>query len=282
MVVDALDLVDLDKYPIHSPSSGKFRTLLAQTQAQLSDDGCAVLRGFVRADRIRDLVQEADRVADRGHRSFNRTNVYFTTDNPDYPESHPLRRFFDRSNSFVPADNFGPDSSIRRIYEWPVFSAFVQQALGEERFFRYADPLADVIINVAEEGAGFPWHFDTNNFTVTLAIQNAEQGGEFEYCPNLRSPDDENYPGVQAVLEEQSPEVKTLVLQPGDLQVFKGRYSLHRVCPLSGPRRRYVAIYSFVEQPAMVGSPERTRQLYGRVLPVHMERAGVRADTLVD
>ncbi|MEM9470589.1 MAG: hypothetical protein AAGA00_01435 [Pseudomonadota bacterium] len=282
MAVDVLDLVDVDRYPVHSPATGAYRTLLSQTRAQLNHDGCAVLRGFVRADRVAGFVEEADRVADKGHRSFNRTNVYFTTDNPDYPQDHPLRRFYNRSNSFVPADNFGPDSCIRSIYEWPWFSAFVQQALDQDRFFRYADPLADVIVNVAEQGAGFPWHFDTNNFTVTLAIQNADQGGEFEYCPNLRTPDEENYAGVAAVLDEQSPDVKTLVLQPGDLQIFKGRYSLHRVRPLTGPRRRYVAIYSFVEEPAMVGSPERTRQLYGRVLPVHLERAGMRADTLVD
>ena len=32
----------------------------------------------------------------------------------------------------------------------------------------------------------------------------------------------------------------------------------------------------------MVGSVERTRQLYGRVLPIHFERAGQRADTLID
>ena len=282
MAVDKLNLVDLNQYPIHLPLSGEYQELLARTQSQLEEDGCAVLRGFVRSDRIAELAGEADRVADNGHRSFNKTNVYFTRDDPDYPENHPLRRFFDRSNSFVPADNFGADSHVRSIYEWPHFSTFVQRALQENRFFRYADPLADVIVNVAEEGAGFPWHFDTNNFTVTLAIQNADEGGEFEYCPNLRTPDDENYSGVEAVLDGQGTGVKTLVLQPGDLQIFKGRYSLHRVRPLSGPRRRYVAIYSFVEQPAMVGSPERTRQLYGRVLPVHIERAGVRADTLVD
>jgi len=282
MAVDQLELVDLKRYPIHLPSSDEFKNLLAQTQAQLSDDGCAVLRGFVRPDRIAELADEADRVADKGHRSFNKTNVYFTRDNPDYPEKHPLRRFFERSNSFVPADNFGADSHVRSIYEWPQFSAFVQHALCEDRFFRYADPLADVIVNVAEEGAGFPWHFDTNNFTVTLAIQNADKGGEFEYCPNLRTPDDENYSGVEAVLDGQSAQVKTLVLQPGDLQIFKGRYSLHRVKPLFGSRRRYVAIYSFVEEPAMVGNPERTRQLYGRVLPIHIERAGMRGDALVD
>jgi hypothetical protein len=43
-----------------------------------------------------------------------------------------------------------------------------------------------------------------------------------------------------------------------------------------------VAIFSFAEEPGMVGSPERTRQLYGRVLPIHLERAGLRADTLID
>ncbi len=282
MIAESANLIDLERYPVHLQASDEYQKLLAQTQAQLGEDGCAVLRGFVRAKAIAKLVDEADRVADKGHRSFNKTNVYFTMDNPAYPETHPLRRFFDRSNSFVPADNFGTDSHVRSIYEWPQFSAFIQMALGESRFFRYADPLADVIVNVAEEGAGFPWHFDTNNFTVTLAIQNAVKGGEFEYSPNLRTPDDENYSGVEAVLDGQGTRVKTLALQPGDLQIFRGRYSLHRVRPLFGPRKRYVAIYSYVEEPAMVGSPERTRQLYGRVLPIHIERAGMRADALVD
>jgi hypothetical protein len=64
--------------------------------------------------------------------------------------------------------------------------------------------------------------------------------------------------------------------------LFKGRYSLHRVSPLEGPTPRYVAIFSYVEEPGMVGSVERTRQLYGRTLPIHHERAGRRADALVD
>jgi len=32
----------------------------------------------------------------------------------------------------------------------------------------------------------------------------------------------------------------------------------------------------------MVGSVERTKQLYGRVLPIHYERAGQRADNFID
>jgi hypothetical protein len=275
------DYVDTACFPIDSPGAER-DALIGRVHAELDDTGCAVLKGFVRADRIASLVAECDRVAVHGHRNFNRTNPYFTADYPDLPVSHPLRRFYDRSNAFVPADNLGADSIVRGIYEWPAFAPFIQATLGESRFYRYADPLADVIVNLAEAGGGFPWHFDTNNYTVTLAIQNAESGGDFQYSPHLRSATDENYAGVEAVLDGEPGLIRTLVLEPGDLQIFKGRYSLHRVMPLAGPRVRYVAIFSFVAEPGMVGSPERTRQLYGRVLPVHLERAGLRADALVD
>ncbi len=281
MPLQAIDTIDTARYPIAEPGAAR-DALIASLRAELEANGCAVLKGFVRAERIGELVAESDRVAVHGHRNFNRTNVYFTQDKPELPVQHPLRRFFDRSNAFVPADNFGPDSILRAIYEWPAFAPFIQDALGEERFYRYADPLADVIVNLAEAGNGFPWHFDTNNYTVTLAIQNAESGGAFEYSPHLRTPTDENYAGVEAVLDGDSRLIRTLHLEPGDLQIFKGRYSLHRVTPLQGTRPRYVAIFSYVEEPGMVGSPERTRQLYGRVLPIHLERAGLRNDALID
>ncbi|MCO4778022.1 MAG: hypothetical protein KC450_10690, partial [Lentibacter algarum] len=214
-------------------------------------------------------------------RSFNRTNAYFTKDDPDLPADHPKRQFFDRSNAFIPADNFSPDGALRQIHDFEGFDAFIQACLQEENFYRYADPLADVIVNMAEEGEGFPWHFDTNNFTVTLAIQNAESGGAFEYAPAIRA-ETENFDEVGRVLRGQSDRVKVLELEPGDLQLFRGRYSLHRVAPLKGQRRRYVAIFSYVEEPNMVGAPERTEQLYGRTLPIHHERAGQRIDVLMD
>ncbi len=252
------EYIDTARFTIES-AGRRYSVLVDQLRADLQADGCAVLKGFVGPERIADLVAECDRVAKHGHRNFNRTNAYFTQDHPDLPASHPLRRFYDRSNAFVPADKLGADSIIRAIYEWPPFALFIQAALGESRFYRYADPLADVIVNLAEAGGGFPWHFDTNNFTVTLAIQNADSGGDFQYSPRLRTPTDENYTGVEAVLDGDPTLIRTLVLEPGDLQIFKGRYSLHRVMPLWGPRIRYVAIFSFVTEPGMVGSPERTR-----------------------
>jgi hypothetical protein len=277
-------LIDLGRYPLDLPGSAGYRNLLRDVQADLTEDGCAVLKGFVHPDGIRHLVAEAKAVSDKAHLSFNRTNVYFSKDDPSLPADHPARQFYDRSNGFIPGDNFGPQSPLRSIYEWAPFMPFIREALGEpeNRFFRYDDPLADVIINRVDEGDGFPWHFDTNNYTVTLAIQNGEAGGEFEYVPELRTPTDENFAGVANVLAGDRSRVVSLTLEPGDLQIFRGRYSLHKVNGIRGATNRYVGIFSFVEKEGMCGSPERTRQLYGRVLPRHIERAGHRDDALMD
>lgn len=280
MSLASADLIDYARYPIDQDGPRK-DALLAQVRADLARDGCAVVKQFLTARGVAELSREADGVAHKGHRSFNRTNVYFSKYDPSLPSDDPRRMFFERSNSFVPADNLPKSGPLRTIHDSQGFDRFIQDSLQETAFFRYADPLADVIINVAEEGNGFPWHFDTNNFTVTLCIQNAEGGGEFEYAPRIRE-GSENFPEVSRVLKGTSDKVKVLKLEPGDLQIFRGRYSLHRVAPLTGKRPRYVAIFSYVEEPNMVGAPERTRQLYGRTLPVHHERAGQRADAYLD
>ena len=95
-MTDISELIDLDRYPLDSAD------LIARTTAQLNDDGCAVLKGLVRPEQIASLVAEAEASAPFCHRKFNRTNVYFTKDDPTLPETHSLRRFYDRSNSFVP------------------------------------------------------------------------------------------------------------------------------------------------------------------------------------
>ena len=280
--LNAAQFIDLERYPINKPDADNYKALVVEIRKQLDAVGCAVLSGFIKADFIDTFIHEADKVADKGHRSFNRTNAYFSSDDESLDISHPIRRFYDRSNAFVPADNFGDGSPLRAVYEWPVFMPFIKDTLNEAEFYRYADPLADVIINVVEQGDGFPWHFDTNNYTVTLAIQNGESGGLFEYAPNLRTPTDENYAAVQAILDDDLTQVHTLELNPGDLQIFKGRYSLHRVSPVKGDKRRYVGIFSFVDQQGMVAKVERAKQLYGRALPIHYERENNRSDTLKD
>ena len=276
------DLINLSKYPIDEPND-ILENVIEQVRTDLATDGCAVIRNFLSKEGVSELIKETTKFAHNAHHSSALTNAYFTADDPSLPTSHPKRQFFERSNAFIPADNFLKSGALRKIFDHEGFDEFIRTCLSEpkNKFFRYADPLADAIVNVSSEGNGFPWHFDTNNYTVTLAIQNAAEGGEFEYAPMIRQKD-ENFTEVSKVLKGKSQMVKSIVLQPGDLQLFKGRYSLHRVAPLKGTVPRYVAILSYVEEENMVGSVERTKQLYGRVLPIHYERAGQRADNFID
>jgi hypothetical protein len=134
-------------------------------------------------------------------------------------------------------------------------------------------------------GTEHPWHFDTNEFTVSLLTREAGDGGVFEYCPNIRSAEAENFGDVRRVLTGHGEDlVRRLTLRPGDLQLFKGRYSLHRVSTVRGDTARHTAIFAYSERPGVVGSVTRTKQLFGRVLPEHLAAEGraVRVDGLLD
>ncbi len=65
MTPDAADIVDTDRYPIDRPDTPGYAAMIDGVRAGLAGDGCALLAGFVRADRVGALAAEADRVAPR-------------------------------------------------------------------------------------------------------------------------------------------------------------------------------------------------------------------------
>ncbi len=84
---------------------------------------------------------------------------------------------------------------------------------------------------------------------------------------------------------DEHPGVISLDLRAGDIQIFRGRNSRHRVTRVAADSKpRYAAIFAYTAEPDVIGRLERTRQLFGRALPVHeeAERAGVRHDSLSD
>jgi hypothetical protein len=164
-----------------------------------------------------------------------------------------------------------------------VFQRFVADCFALPGLHELADPLSGLTLNVVAPGRAHPWHFDTNEFTVSMLTRPAGEGGVFEYCPNIRSADTENFADVAAVLAGNGERlIRRLELRPGDLQLFRGRYSLHRVSTVRGAQARHTAIFAYSERPGVIGSPERTRQLFGRVLPEHHAAEAVRGDRLLD
>ena len=129
-VVDTNNLINLNAYPIDQDGAARDE-LIHSVRAQLHDDGCAVLKNFLTPYAVACLVKEADQVAHLAHRSHSRTNPYFTKDDPSLPQDDPRRRFFDRSNAFIPADNFAPSGALRQIQNFPAFDPFIKDCLEQ-------------------------------------------------------------------------------------------------------------------------------------------------------
>lgn len=279
------DCIDLARYPVTKLESAKGKELVATCHRQLAEDGCVVLKDFVSRDMLKRLEAETERLSPNAHLNETETNPYNSAADPALPLEHPKNRFDDRTNGFVAGDRIAPDTIIRTIYHNADFKAFLAAVLGEDEIHEFADPLADLVVNVLKEGRQHPWHFDSNDFIVTMQTRKPLGGGVFEYAPNIRGVQGENFEGVQRILDGDRGALKSLELSPGDLQIFFGRNSLHRVSPVIGPRERHTVIFAYARQPGFVGRPERAKAIFGRMAPIHkrMLREGVvRADSLSD
>jgi hypothetical protein len=284
--MDLSNLVDIQRYPLHNSTGPRMAQVLDTIRADLAREGCAVLRGFLHPDALAQARAEGQQLATKSYYASRRVNAWFTQDDPRLPESDPRRIFMERTSGFVTRDLIPADRVIQQLYVSPAMKQLVAACLSEQRVFEYADPFAGLVQNVLPPGTEQPWHYDTNEYIVTMMTEKPDTGGEFQYCPNIRSPAGENYAAVGAVIRgEDQATPKTLQLEPGDLQLFKGRYALHRVSRVAGERERHTAIFAYSHQPGVVGRLERTRQLYGRVSEIHIEaeRCRVeRADGLLD
>ncbi|MFE6861050.1 arpA protein [Nocardia sp. NPDC057668] len=275
--------VDNQRYPLGEPGSERWRAAVSAARADLAADGCTVLRGFIRSDLIETLRTEGVALAPHAYYAVERVNAYNIPLDTELPAGHPGRMVLERGNAFVARDLIPAEALVHRLYTHPRFQQFIADCFGLDTLHEYTDPLAGLCLNVVAPGMSHPWHFDTNEFTVSMLTQEPESGGTFEYCPNIRSRTAENFDDVHAVLRDEGDQlVRKLELRPGDLQLFQGRFSLHRVAPVGGAVQRHSVIFAYSDIPGVIGTAERSRQLFGRVTSEHLAAAAVRGDGLLD
>lgn len=261
---DPAELVDLERYPVLRPQSDTYRRVVAQARQELRDRGAAEIEGFVSPAGVAALVRDADQLAGRAHASSGQGTAYLEYPDFSLPPDHPRLHFADYAVRAVAYDITPLDSPLRRLYEWDPMKDLIETVLDRGPIYRYADPFGALNLAVMGQGDQLQWHFDQTDFVVSLAIQSAESGGDFEVAPRIRSADDERYEDVAAVLSGDRSRVETLPMRPGTLLVFEGRYSLHRVSPVEGSRWRHVGLLAYDTQPGTLGSDILRADRYGR------------------
>lgn len=262
----AAALVDLERYPIHRLDTFEGEALVAYCREAFERTGVLALKGFLKPEATALLAAEARSLEGAAHHYATDHTVYFSPPEMDRPEGHPLRTLVRTDKGNVPYDMIPRSAHLRAFYEWDATLAFVAAVLDQPGLERHPDPMAALNINVHDEGQELGWHFDRAEFAVTLALQQSEDGGVFQYAPFLRDDADENYPGVAEVIAGAG-EVRELIAPPGTLSLFRGHHSLHRVTPGAGPSKRLLAALSYVTEPTTFSAYARNL-FYGREQPI--------------
>ena len=258
------DLLDLDRYPLDRPGTPAWDALVQRCRADLSRDGMFNLEGFVRPAALERAIAELRPVLDTlSFTHMRKHNIYFRKEIPGLPADHPALRLVDTVNHTVCADQITGSVPLW-IYEWSQFISFLAATLGKDCLFPMRDPLARVNVMAYRNGEALNWHFDRSEFTTTLLLQAPEAGGDFVYRCDLRSDGNPNHDGVARLLAGEDPEVKTLKLSAGTLNVFAGKNTAHKVSTIKGARERIIAVFSYFDRPGVVFSNEDQIGFYGR------------------
>jgi hypothetical protein len=262
-----LALVDLERYPLGEISGRTGRSVVAEGRAQLAATGAAELPGFISAGAVARLVADAESLVPRAHHSGGEGTAYLEFPDFDLPKDHPRLQFGPYGVSAVGYDVIPRSSALRRLYEWDAMLGLIAAILDRGPLYRYGDPFGALNLSVMAHGDQLQWHFDQTDFVVSLAIQSAEEGGDFEVAPRIRSASDECYPAVAEVLGGDREKVVTLAMTPGTLLIFEGRHSLHRVSPVGGRTLRHVGLLAYDTKPGTMGSDLLRMDRYGRTVP---------------
>jgi hypothetical protein len=257
-------ILDLDRYPLDRPGSPGWETLVQRCRADLVRDGMYNLEGLVRPEALERAVAELRPVIDTlsfTHR--RRHNIYFRKEIPGLAADHPALAMTETVNHTVCADQILQAVPLW-IYEWSPFITFLAATMDKDALYPMRDALARVNVMAYRDGEALNWHFDRSEFTTTLLLQAPDEGGDFVYRTDLRNDSDPNYDGVARLLRGEDPEVKSLKLSAGTLNVFRGKNTAHKVSTVRGSRERIIAVFSYFDRPGVVFSREDQIGFYGR------------------
>ena len=261
------DTLDLDRYPIADLDTPAGQALLARSREALARENLLLLPGFIRpaaTARLAGELLQALPSAYRRDRTIEGIGTY-----RDHPASANGRRIeiANRSRQAILAgDQIPQEGGLWTLFRWQPLTDFIAAVVGVERLYRSADPLAALSATALGDGDTHGWHFDENDFVVSLLLQEPEAGGQFEVLPDARVDAGIDYERCAAALAGTAADLRRPRLEAGTLSLFRGQRALHRVSPVVGNRQRLIALFSYDRRPGMMFSSAVHLAAFGRRL----------------
>ena len=257
-------IINYDRYPIADQDARA--VIVTRARQQLADSGSASFPEFVHPDALQNMIEEGL----AKHTLAYRRNQQLTINGKGAPGMTSGAEGTQRTSAYrmwvLGSDLLSPEGAIRRLYSSDDMRNLVREAVEVSALFAVADPLIDVNLTYMGDGDQHGWHFDDNEFVVSLILQLPESGGAFEYAPGASSLDSAQ---IEDILNGRSGLTRTQMVAPGTLLVFRGSRALHRVAPIQGDKRRIIALLSYHTEPGFIYPPLVKHNSLGRSMSIH-------------
>ncbi len=260
------NILDLDKYPIHDRENPTRGNIISHCKADLDKLMYCTIPAFVRPQALGEMAREASSLRKQAFDNNSRRNVYLQRKaNPKLPKEHARNILSSTSTRMIAYDQIAENSPLKVFYHADEVRELIAAIVGAEVLYDNVDPYQPANYVCYDEGDRSSWHFDSDNsFTVTLMVQAAEIGGEFQMSPNARSDTDQNYSHVAQVLRGTRDEtIVSVGREPGALCIFRGCNALHRVSEVRGNTMRIMGVFVYEREPGILGDPEINATIYG-------------------
>ena len=260
-------IIDLDRYPLDQLDSPKGKALVAQCQNDLNKQAASALQNFIRPEAVKRLTAEAETLIPSSYRFVGKPRQTYPDADPA-AELDPIAKSVRgmkhaNSNNQVLNYQIPNNSDLRVMFLWPQLCEFVRRVRRVETLYPSQCPHLGLTMKAAFEGDNDGWHYDPNDGVVTLLLQSPDEGGEFEYAPNIRDKTDENYEGVRRLFENPDKVGLRVNQDPGTLTFFNGRNSMHRVRQVGETSKpRIVGIFSFDQRPDQIFGENYIRMIH--------------------
>ncbi len=253
-------IIDYNKHPINDINYIKECNSLIKKKSLL------VLENFLSKKSLLKILNEAKMLEDKAFYCQQQHTILLTQQSKDKDTKDPLNRLMISDKGCVPHDLIDKNSELNILYNSNIFKRFIKSVLKLDNIFPYADNLSSINLNYYQKGQQLGWHFDNASFAITLMIQSATLGGEFEYITEGRNTKD-NYIDKELISNtingHSNP--KKLNVNDGTLILFYGRNYLHRVTPVESEKPRILITLNYNEENHIELSKNARLTFFGRI-----------------
>ncbi len=253
-------IINFNKHPLDNLE------YINRCKNKIFNNSILVLNNFLTKKCLNELIIEALQLEEKAfYCSQNHTILLNKYDN-SLDKKDPLNFKVKSNKGCVPHDLLNKNSNLNIIYKSQIFKNFLKDVLNLKELFPYADSLSSINYNYYQKDQQLGWHFDNASFAITLMIQSADKGGEFEYVSEGRDHNknyiDKSY--IKKILEN-SIKPNKINAEAGTLILFYGRNYLHRVTPVKSKNSRILVTLNYNEEEGIELSKNARLTFFGRI-----------------